>query len=149
MQTTVEQQKNALIKRFHTLIGKAGISAENKAIILAQYGVESSKELEVADLIEVCNALDYQANPELAQTDRFRKRLIAAVFNWLKKMGRHDATTELVKAIACRAAGVDRFNQIPLERLRSLYYAFGKKSRDLDFVSKITADEIDNLIHQN
>jgi len=149
MQTTVDKQKNALLKRFHTLIGKAGVSAENKAIILAQYGVESSKDLEVTELIEVCNALDYQVNPELAQTDRWRKRLLAAVFGWLHKMGKHEASAELVKAIASRAANVDRFNQIPLERLRSLYYAFGKKSRDLDFVSKITADEIDNLISQN
>jgi hypothetical protein len=149
MQTTVDKQKNALLKRFHTLIGKAGVSAENKAIILAQYGVESSKDLEVTDLIEVCNALDYQVNPELAQTDRWRKRLLAAVFGWLNKMGKHEATPELVKAIACRAAGVDRYNQIPVERLRSLYYAFGKKSRDLDFIDQITAAEIDNLIHCN
>lgn len=149
MQTTVEKQKNALIKRFHTLIGKAGITSENKEIILAQYGVESSKDLEVTELIEICNALDFQVNPELAQTDRWRKRLMAAVFSWLHKMGKHEATPELVKAIASRAAGVDRFNQIPLERLRSLYYAFGKKSRDLDFVSKITAEEIDNLIQLN
>lgn len=149
MQTTADKQKSSLIKRFHTLIGKAGVNAENKAIILAQYGVDSSKDLEVKDLIEICNALDYQANPELAQIDRWRKRLMAAVFGWLGKMGKHDAKPELVKAIACRAAGVDRFNQIPLERLRSLYYAFGKKSRDLDFVSKITAEEIENLMQLN
>ena len=104
MQTTVEKQKSMLIKRFHTLIGKAGITAENKAIILAQYGVESSKDLDVKDLIEVCNALDFQANPELAQIDRWRKRLMAAVFGWLGKMGKREAKPELVKAIASRAA---------------------------------------------
>ena len=149
MQTTIDKQKNALIKRFHTLIGKAGISPENKEIILAQYGVGSSKDLTVTELIEVCNAIDYQVNPALAQTDRWRKRLIAAIYGWLKKMGKHEANIELVKAIACRAASVDRYNQIAPDRLRSLYYAFSRKSKDLDMVAEITAAEIDAIIHCN
>jgi hypothetical protein len=149
MQTTIDKHKNALIKRFHTLIGKAGISPENKAIILAQYGVDSSKDLNVTELIEVCNAIDYQVNPALAETDRWRKRLIAAIYGWLKKMGKHEATTEQVKAIACRAASVERYNQIAPDRLRSLYFAFNRKSKDLDMVSEITAAEIETLIHCN
>lgn len=149
MQTTIDKQKNALIKRFHTLIGKAGITPENKEIILAQYGVGSSKDLSVSELIEVCNAIDYQVDPELAVTDRWRKRLIAAIYGWCKKMGKHDASIELVKAIACRAAAVDRYNQIAPDRLRSLYYAFSKKSKDLDMVADITAAEIEKLIHCN
>lgn len=149
MQTTIDKQKNALIKRFYTLIGKAGITPENKAVILAQYGAESTKDLTVTELIEVCNAIDFQVNPELAQTDRWRKRLLAAIYGWAKKMGKPDASHELVKGIACKAAGVERYNQIPLERLRSLYYAFSKKAKDLDLVSEITAAEIDNLIHCN
>ena len=149
MQTTIDKQKNALLKRFHTLAGKAGISQENKEVILAQYGVESSRDLTVNELIEVCTSIDFALHPELAENDRWRKRLLASIFGWLKKMGKHDATPELVKAIACRAAGCERYNQITTERLRSLYYAFRKKSKDLDFVSEVTAAEIDNLIHCN
>jgi hypothetical protein len=149
MQTTVDKQKNALIKRFHTLIGKAGISQENKAVILAQYGVESSRDLTVNELIEVCTSIDYHAHPALAKTDRWRKRLLAAIFGWLKKMGKTEASMEQVKAIATRAAGAESFNKIPNDRLRSLYYAFSKKSKDLDFVHEVTAAEIDSLIHCN
>ena len=48
-----------------------------------------------------------------------------------------------VKAIACRAAQVDRFNAIPLERLRSLYNAFVQISqRILTFVDQLTSEEI-------
>lgn len=146
MNATTEKTKNALIKKFHTLIRKEGISAENKELILEQYGVQSTKDLRINELIEVC---DYIANGQKATEDKWRKSLIASIFGWLKKMNRTDANMDMVKAIACRAAGAAKFNEIPLERLRSLYYAFSKKARDIDLVSEITAAEIDNLIHCN
>lgn len=149
MQKTADKQKNALIKKFHTLINKAGIDPENKSLILEQYGVVSSKELSVKELAEVCNTLDCQANSVKNEADKWRKRLMASIFGWLAKMSRKEASTDLVKAIACRAAGVKKYNDIPVERLRSLYYAFTKKSRDLDFVSEVTAAEIETLIACN
>lgn len=148
MQTTIEKQKNALLKRFHTLLGRNGIDHEGKMIILDQYSVESSRDLSIEHLIEVCNLLDNQLNPKLAEQDRWRKRLMASVFGWMRKMGKQ-GNIDLVKGIACRAADVDNFNDIPLERLRSLYYAFAKKSKDLDFVSEVTSAEIDAIIFSN
>jgi hypothetical protein len=146
MNATTEKTKNALIKKFHTLIREKGICPETKELILEQYGVQSTKDLRINELIEVC---DYIANGQKATEDKWRKSLIASIFGWLKKMNRTDANMDMVKAIACRAAGAAKFNEIPLERLRSLYYAFSKKARDLDLVSEITAAEIDNLIHCN
>lgn len=146
MNTTAEKTKNALIKKFHTLIRKEGISPENKELILEQYGVQSTKDLRINELIEVC---DYIGNGQKAVEDKWRKSLIAAIFGWLKKMNRTDANMDMVKAIACRAAGAAKLNDIPLERLRSLYYAFSKKSKDLDMVAEITAAEIDAIIHCN
>lgn len=146
MKTTVDTTKNALIKKFHTLIHKYNVTQENKRLILDSFGVESTKDLNVSELIEACDALQ---NRGKAADDQCRKRLIAAIYGWAKKMGKPDASQELVKGIACKAAGVERYNQIPIERLRSLYYAFSKKAKDLDLVSEITAAEIDKLIHCN
>lgn len=148
METTVDKQKKLLLKRFHTLLGKCGISNEEKEVILSQYNVTSSKDLSVHELIEVCNTLDYQANPALAETDRLRKRLIASVGGWMKAMN-IDGNIDTIKGIACRAAGQRSFNAIPVERLRSLYYAFSKKQKDLAFVDAVTAGIIEQLTSAN
>lgn len=148
MQTTADKEKNQLIKRFHTLIGKAGISAEEKAVILQQYGAGSSTDLSVYDLIDVCTRLDYMASPELAEADKWRKRLIAAIGGWLKAMNK-EGGINAIKSIACRAAGVNNFNRITPERLRSLYYAFQKKQKDLAFAEQLTADELNYLTISN
>lgn len=148
METTVDKQKRSLVKRFHTLLGKCGIGNEEKAMMLAQYGVESSRELNVQELLEICTTLDRLANPQLAENDKWRKRVIAAIGGWLKAMSK-DGGIDMIKGIACRAAGVANFNRIPTERLRSLYYAFQKKQKDLAFAEQLTADELNYLTISN
>lgn len=124
------------------LLAKAGIGEEGKRELLAAYGVASSRELDARELLDLCDRIDRMTRPDAAELDAARKRLIAAIFAWRRAMGKTAEMNE-VKAIACRAAQADRFNAIPLERLRSLYYAFGKKTKDLAFVEKLTADELD------
>lgn len=124
------------------MLAKAGIGEDGKREMLAAYGVASSRELDARDLLDLCDKIDRMFRPELAELDAARKRLIAAIFAWRRAMGKTAEMNE-VKAIACRAAQADRFNAIPLERLRSLYSAFVKKRKDLAFVEKMTADEID------
>jgi len=148
METTVDKQKRSLVKRFHTLLGKCGIGNDEKAVMLAQYGVESSRDLNVHELLELCTALDRLANPQLAEADKWRKRLIAAIGGWLKAMNK-EGNIEVIKGIACRAAGVGNFNRIGTDRLRSLYYAFQKKQKDLDFAEQLTAEEINMIITAN
>jgi len=131
MQTLMDKTKTGLIKRFHTLLGKLNMDNEQKLEILAQYGVESSKDMNTYELLELCNRLDKQTNPKLQELDNARKRLLASIFSWRKAMG-CSANINEVKAIACRAADADDFNKISVERLKSLYYAFGKKVKDLE-----------------
>lgn len=59
------------------------------------------------------------------ELDRARKRLIAALFDYLKP---EKPTMNYVKAVACRSAKVNNFNDIPLTRLKALYRIFGTKN---------------------
>ena len=63
MATFTEKQRNGLIKKFHVLLGKNGMGNDEKDALLAGYGVESTKDLNVAELVEICEILDRKANP--------------------------------------------------------------------------------------
>lgn len=147
--TFKDKTKNALLKKFHTLLGRTGIGSDGKEAILYGYGVESSRDLTAEQLIEICNSLDMQLNPELAELDKARKRVFGAIGGWLQAMNIAPSNSStgggMIKAIACRAAGRERFNDIPLEQLRSLYSAFKKKGNDLAMVERLTGDRLDLL----
>lgn len=61
------------------------------------------------------------------ELDRARKRLIAVLFAHLKE-NKEKPSMQYVKAMACKAAKVDYFNDIPLGQLKSLYRIFGTKN---------------------
>ena len=136
----METQKNALLRKFHTLLGRAGVNADEKEAMLFAYGVESSKELTVYELTEICGKLDLRANPAANTADQWRKRLIAAVNGYLRAMGKPGGNIAEIKAVACRAAQTDNFNRIPVERLKSLYNAFKNREKDLIKIDELTAD---------
>ena len=144
MQTLLDKQKNYLVKKFHILLGKAGIDNKDKLEMLKEYGVTSSRDLSAHELLDLCNKLDNIMCPDAAEMDRWRKRLIAAIGAWLRAMNKEE-NINLIKAIACRASGDEnkQFNAIPLERVRSLYYAFSKKTKDLKTVEWLTREEIE------
>lgn len=145
----MDKEKNRYLKRFHTLLGKINADKDVvKEMILESFGVESSRDLNAHELLEACLTLEGEISSRTADYDKWRKRLIAAIGGWLKAMNR-DSSIELIKAIACRAAGVDNFNRIPVERLRSLYYAFTNKKKDMKFVDEITSEELDYLSSLN
>lgn len=149
MQTIMDKEKNRYLKRFHTLLSKVnGDKAIIKETILESFGVQSSRDLDAHELLEACAALEGELSPRSADTNRARKRLIASIGGWLRAMN-NDSNIDIIKAIACRAAGVDNFNRIPIERLLSLYYAFKNKQKDLKFVEKMTTDELDFLLSCN
>lgn len=139
--TIVDKQQRLLLKKFHTLCGKAGLSVDEKRAMVESYGHISSKELTITELANLCNNLEAMMRPDLVELDKYRKRLIASIFAWREAMS-DKATMAEVKAIACRAAQANRFNAIPLERLRSLYNAFNKKTKDLAMVDDLTAEEL-------
>lgn len=139
----MEKEKKRLVKRFHTLLGKAGIDDDGKRDILSAYGVKSSLDLDCRGLMEVCDRLTTLTTPGLAEADRWRKRVMAAIFSYCREMKR-EVTVNEVKAIACRAAGTKSFNCIPVDRLRSLYNAFKQRTKDLQTVDRMTVAELGN-----
>lgn len=147
--TLIDKQKTGLLKKFHTLCGRLGMDNEQKHQMLwDSYGVMSSKDLNAFQLLELCDSLDKKVNPEMAEMDKRRKRLMAAIGGWLKAMHMHSDSSR-IKAIACRAAKQDDFNAIPTDRLRSLYYAFSKAEKDLSNVSELTAEMLEYLGQNN
>lgn len=122
---------------FHALAYRLGMSEdERRQMLLDNFGVESSADLDAHQLTDLIHTLERIANPELKKLDTWRKRLIAAVSGYLKDMGR-ECDIYTAKRVACRAAGKDSFDNIPLDRLRSLYNAFTHRSRDLTSVSSL------------
>lgn len=137
--TFTERTHKQLLKKFHVLLSQAGIDSEAKEAILYSYNVESSKDLTAYELIEICDKLDKNANPAAAELDKWRKRVIASVGGYLSAM-HQESNINIIKCIACRAAGVDNFNRIPSERLKSLYNAFKNREKDLIKIDELTAD---------
>jgi hypothetical protein len=68
---------------------------------------------------------------ERQELDRKRKGVLKAIFRYGELQG-YTYTMEYVKAIACRAAGVDRFNDISSCALARLYHEFCKKQKALE-----------------
>jgi len=113
-------RKKKLIQRFHIELKQNGM-IKQKPAILESFGVESSRELSDEDLQHAIDGLTGEA-------DKWRKRVIAAIFGWCKATGT-EASLDYVKAIACRSTGYDNFNKIPVSRLRDQYYGWIKNSR--------------------
>lgn len=128
-----------LIKKYHTLAGQLGMSNEDKLFLLAQFGVESSKDLSQHQLIDVCGTLSRELEKRYGKEnmDALRKRLIRAIDGYLKAAGK-ESNIALIKSIACQASGSKDFNRIPRERLRNLYGAFLNKKRDYERVEKMS-----------
>lgn len=140
--------KAALIRRLHALRGQVGMRQEEYEELIGSYGVESSKELDVARLEKLCDFLQGLVSRKANDKDAARKRLLAAtcamledtVPGWEKMDGLR--RLEYAKTTACRAAGMarrnshgkDNFNALGLDRLRSLTYAFSKRKKDMDAV---------------
>lgn len=159
MKTTTELTQQKLVKRFHTLLTKYSIRNEDKMTILGSFGVDSSTELSIDDLIALCDTIEKTFSKDHADKEeklnKARKRVIASIFGWRASMGA-PADMNLVKAIACRAAEVPegyalnvRFNSIPEEKLRSLYNAFNHMAKDLGKVKELTQEMVDKLTSLN
>jgi hypothetical protein len=71
-----------------------------------------------------------EGSPERAELDRKRKGVIKAIFRYGELQG-YQYTMEYVKGIACRAAGVERFNDISPEALTRIYHEFCKRQRTI------------------
>lgn len=138
MATVTAQQQKWLLKKFHTLCARLNMDADMKLALISGYGVESSKDLTNAELLELCDRLNEILNPEDAKTDKMRKRVIAAIGGWLRMIGKGDEGINYIKGVACQAAKVDNFNKIPLERLTTIYNMFLRKQKDAKSVNEVS-----------
>lgn len=68
--------------------------------------------------------------------DRARKKCLRSIFAYAELRGMDNVTMDYVKAWACRAAGEQHFNDIPLRRLNSIYAEFCHKQRELKEILK-------------
>lgn len=135
----VQEQRKMIIK-FHVLLNKAGVDNEGKQDLLSVYGVESSKDLTVEQLKEICNGIQKNMDNN-GKKDRLRKRVIRAVCQLCERIKSDkwldfDNERRLIyaKAIVCRVAGAEHFNRIGEDRLRSIAFSFEKQVKDMDGV---------------
>jgi len=148
MKTTTNFQHASLVKRYHTLATRLGLGKEDKAAIMESYGVESSLDLSIEELTELCGQLEKDNTPKAPALDKLRKQVMASIGGWLATV-HQDSDAQRIKAIACRATGHRRFNDIPAERLRNIYHTFLNKQKDFKSVNQITAEEMEYLSYLN
>lgn len=77
-----------------------------------------------------------EGHPDRVELDRKRKGVIRAIFRWLELRG-VNASMEYVKAIACRAAKRDRFNELSLGDLTRVYAEFCHKQEPLSAMRNV------------
>lgn len=134
----MDEIHRGILKKFHTLCHVLGLTDDEKRTIVESYGVESSRDMDTHDLIDVCASLAEQANKKTgtADLDKLRKRVMAAIGGYLRMIGK-ESNASVIKGIACRATGYADFNKIPRERLRNLVGAFNNKVKDAQSVEDI------------
>ena len=130
-------EKNRLIRKFHALLSKHGISNEEKLAMLASYGATSSTEMNTYELLELCDKLSRSLSPTEQSRQKWMRRLMAVVAAYLRETGKKPMA-EMVKGVIRRASGYQSLDQIPEDRLRSLYNAFNHRVKDLRRVDEIT-----------
>lgn len=124
---------------------KQGIDDETRAELAYQFSTCRTThigELKSTEAAELIGRLKQNQNSTDTSMDVWRKRLMAAVGAYLRAFN-YTENPAAIKAIACRAAGMpnaDCFNQIPADRLRSLYNAFCQRNRDMKEVKQMDAD---------
>ncbi|PIF44899.1 hypothetical protein CLU96_1896 [Chryseobacterium sp. 52] len=131
----------ATLKKLMTLLSKEGLLDQRADVINLYTGgrTSSAKELTPFEIQALCDTITENSQHTL---DKKRKRVLASIFGLYKKMNKK-VSIEYVKGHACRAAKVDDFNKIPASRLDSIYNAFLKAQKDLEYSGRLV--EIHNF----
>lgn len=133
---TMDKIHKGILKKFHTLCRVLGMTEDEKRTLVQSYGVDSSRDMDTHDLVDVCAILSEKANRKTGtdDIDKLRKRVMAAIGKYLQMLGK-ESNASIIKGIACRATGYENFNKIPRERLRNLIGAFNNKVKDTQTVN--------------
>ena len=153
MTTATDRYKAKLIRKYHTLCTKIGMTEEERREMLSNnYGVESSKDLYIEELQHLCNVLDSESNQKEIKLQEARKRVFGAVGGWIDILygyDRSEARKAKIKAIACRQTAYKDFNKIPLERLANISFLFSKKQKDFKRGALVIETELATLAYLN
>lgn len=117
----------SLLRQYHAMCRVLGIKPEEQEAIKHGYGVSSIGELTDSQLVDLIAKLNNDAN-------RWRRRVMAAIAAYLRYIN-YPENVQTIKAVACRAAGYDDFNRIPVSRLRAVYYEFVRRNRTAESTS--------------
>lgn len=131
----------ALIAALHARVNSLGISDENYRAILNSYGAQHSTDLDantIREILEHLKRFTTPLDPRKVETDKWRRRVMGVAAALMRRTGYPD-TTAYIKALACQMASVDSFNQIPLDRLRSIYNALHHRLNDIETVTTLVA----------
>lgn len=128
----ISTRKRQLIKQFHTVCSKSGIKPEERSEIVSSFGCKSSRKLSEDELEDIIRLV-------VGDGDKWRKRVMASIGSWLRCIN-IDHSPVMIKAIACRASGYPHFNDIPISRLRDVYYEFIRKSKCVAGVQEFKQD---------
>ncbi len=140
---TAQAQK---IKELHILLNQCNISESDKEAIYSSYGVTSSKDMNVVQLGEICDKLHELLQKDGKEPKPSRRKTPlqqaqtcckVAIGKLLAKQGKIKASGwgivewHLITRTACRAAGVESFEQIPLGKLRGITYEFNNQAKGI------------------
>lgn len=148
MKTTTNSEHARLVKRYHTIASRLKLGQDDKAAIMESYGVESSLDLSVNELTELCHALEKDINPIVPALDKLRKQVMASIGGWLKLTGQ-ESNKVIIHKIACRSTGYTSFNEIPARRLNNIYHEWLNKQRDFKAVGFIASERLEILSYLN
>lgn len=136
--------------RFYVLLNQfphTGNIEETKCLLVAGVTFGDTTDLKLltkAEYKTLCENMQFTINSgkstsNTADSNRWRKRVLASVGGWLKMIGYPQSTTAYVKRITVQAAGseYDDFNRIPVKRLQELYNAFLDRQNAIRRVEKM------------
>lgn len=135
-----------LLRQYHAICNQLGMSSSDKEALLDSWGVQSSKQLTDNQLRSIIAKLRPGMHQSVhAEADRWRKRCIAAIGEWLAKrcaeLSNPVENMLYIKKIACRASGeYDNFNQIPVSVLMRIYNEFINKNKVSETISMLTKE---------
>jgi len=142
MQTLDEINHKRLEKRFHVLLRQLNnegfTSTETFALIK-----KSPMDMDNKELSETCLAFERVLNPRMPETETMRKKNIDSIVAWLEFYGK-EKNTEAATIIACVESGMRFFDEIPVNKLRSIYRNFKRKRKEFLSIEKVVSETINS-----
>ena len=146
--TEIDKRKNGLIKKYHVLVRDAKISDEDKIVLLSNWKVKSSKDMNVDQLIQVCDYLEHMVDPEKAELEKWRDWTRTCVKSYGRGLGAN-YSDEYAEGIICVAAKINNFNAISKKRLQGIYNQFKKSKLDAISAKQLIVEDIQAMAALN